>query len=38
MADEPIDQPPKDFLTAVEKRGLSWNTVQPFKIGETRIW
>ncbi len=38
MADEPIDQPPKDFLAEVEKRGLNWNAVQPFKIGETKIW
>ncbi|MDA0986524.1 MAG: MBL fold metallo-hydrolase [Bacteroidetes bacterium] len=38
MADEQIDQPPKDLIIAAKKMEVDWNLIAPFKIGETKIW
>lgn len=38
MADDPIDLPPKDFAEAALKQNVNWNLIEPFKIGETKVF
>jgi L-ascorbate metabolism protein UlaG (beta-lactamase superfamily) len=38
LSDEKLDQPPKDLIQARQSEGLSADTFQVLKHGETRVW